>query len=217
MLKSSSSLSVSPPPPPVRARSRGRLPARRAAARRAVQVGEELLGRDGELLLLLLGERRDDEDVRPLAEAVAVLGGIPSSSQITMIGSGKAKSSTRSISPRGSTASISSSAISWIRGRSASTMRGVNAFVTSRRRRRWSSPSFVSRCVLTRGSSGARAPRPRTPRGVSASVGSTTKRSSSSRTARTSSWRVTNQIGVVPSSPGWRKTGSCSRIAAYVS
>ena len=62
--------------------------------------------------------------------------GTPSISAITVIGSGKAYSAERSISPRGSTASSSSSAIAWIRGRSCSTIFGVNAFVTSRRRRR---------------------------------------------------------------------------------
>ena len=52
---------------------------------------------------------------------------------------------------------------------------------------------------------------------VSASFGSSTKRFESLSTATTSSYRVTNQIGVSPSSPGWRKTGSSSRIRAYVS
>jgi hypothetical protein len=61
-----------------------------------------------------------------------------------VIGSGNAKSSTSSISPREATASIRSSAICWMRGRSSSTMRGVNAFVTRRRSRRWSSPSLFS-------------------------------------------------------------------------
>ena len=35
-------------------------------------------------------------------------------------------------------------------------------------------------------------------------------------TATTSSWRVTNQIIVVPSMPGWQKTGSVARIRANV-
>ncbi len=145
--------------------------------------------------------------------------GMPSNSQITTIGSGNAKSSTRFISPRGSTASISSSAISWTRGRSPSTMRGVNAFETRRRRRRWSSPSFIRRCELMRGSicSSNAVARASSSSGVSASAWSSTKRSSSRRTAIASSCRVTNQIGVVPSRPGCLKTGSCSRIAVYVS
>ena len=70
--------------------------------------------------------------------------GMPRSSAITVIGSGNANSPTRSISRAVLTASSSSSAIAWIRGRSCSTIRGVNAFVTRRRSRRWSSPSLFS-------------------------------------------------------------------------
>ncbi len=52
--------------------------------------------------------------------------------------------------------------------------------------------------------------------GVSASRGSRTNRSSSRRTAATSSYRVTNQIIALPSMPGWQKTGSSARIVAKV-
>ena len=46
-------------------------------------------------------------------------GGTPSNSAITVIGSGNANDDTSSISPVATTGSISPSAISWIRGRSA--------------------------------------------------------------------------------------------------
>jgi hypothetical protein len=61
-----------------------------------------------------------------------------------VIGSGNAYVDTSSISPSAATESIRPSAISWIRGRSWSIIRGVNALETSRRRRRWSSPSRLS-------------------------------------------------------------------------
>ncbi|BCJ58821.1 hypothetical protein Jiend_22430 [Micromonospora endophytica] len=62
--------------------------------------------------------------------------GTPSSSQITWIGNGVAKCSTRSTGgPAATMASISSSAICRARGRSCSTRRAVNALATSRRSR----------------------------------------------------------------------------------
>jgi len=107
---------------------------------------------------------------------------------MTVIGSGNAKSSTSSMRPRPATRSIRSSAISWMRGRSCSTMRGVKALVTSRRSRRWSSPSFARRFSFTR-SSGPGPPWPSAASSseVSASSGSTTKRSLSVSTVTTSS------------------------------
>ena len=64
--------------------------------------------------------------------------GMPSSSQITAIGSGYAKVVTRSTRSCPATASSSSAAICSMRGRSASIRRRVNAPETSRRSRVWS-------------------------------------------------------------------------------
>src|SRR5215208_2345357 len=61
--------------------------------------------------------------------------GTPSNSAMTIMGSGKAKSSIRSISPLSSTASSSESAIVWMRGRIRSIRRGVNALETRALRR----------------------------------------------------------------------------------
>ena len=79
--------------------------------------------------------------------------GTPSSSQITVIGSGNAKASMRSTdsSPpakRPSIASSSDAVISSIRGRSPAIRRAVNALTTRRRSRVWSGGSRLSRCLL---------------------------------------------------------------------
>ena len=74
-------------------------------------------------------------------------GGVPSISAITANGSGKARASTRStraLGPWRSAASSISSTSPVMRGRSASTARGVNAFDTSRRSRVWSGGSRSS-------------------------------------------------------------------------
>ncbi len=73
--------------------------------------------------------------------------GTPNSSQITDSGSCRLKDDTRSARPSGSTASRSSSVISWIRGRSASMRRGVNSLDTSLRSRVWSGGSACSMLV----------------------------------------------------------------------
>src|SRR5919108_2868489 len=73
-------------------------------------------------------------------------------------------------------------------------------------------------CVLMNSSaSGAPSFRAANSAAERARAGSRTKRLSSPRMARTSSYRVTNQSCVVPSIPGWQKTGSFARIRANVS
>jgi hypothetical protein len=116
--------------------------------------------------------------------------GMPRTSAMTVIGSGNAKSSTSSIRPRSATRSTSPSAISRMRGRSCSTNRGVNAVVTSRRKRRWSSPSSARRFVFTRSSGSGMelaARRSASSSGVKARAGSSTNRPLSVRRATTSS------------------------------
>ncbi len=61
--------------------------------------------------------------------------GIPNISEITSNGSGKARSVTTSPSPRAANPSSISSTNTCTRGRSASIDDGVNALLTSRRRR----------------------------------------------------------------------------------
>src|SRR5215469_12502272 len=72
--------------------------------------------------------------------------GTPSSSLITVNGSGKAKPLTRSttVSPHASRLSSSRSVIAWTRGRRASIRRRLNAAEASRRRRVWSGGSTLS-------------------------------------------------------------------------
>ncbi len=160
------------------------------------------------------GRTNASDHSRNLSRSAA---GTPSSSAITVIGSGKANVETSSISPSATTGSRSVSAISWIRGRRRSIIRGVNAFDTSRRSRRWSSPSRLSMWLSTHSSaSGNSAMKAASRSRWSANRGSRTKRLSSRSTASASAKRVTNQIGVSPSRPGWEKTGSFSRIRAKV-
>lgn len=71
-------------------------------------------------------------------------GGTPSSSQMTVIGSGMAKSCIRSASPCGAILSMSWSTIDATRGRSASIRRGANACDTTRRSRVCSGGSELS-------------------------------------------------------------------------
>ncbi len=78
--------------------------------------------------------------------------GIPSSSQITVMGSGNAKTSSRSTSSPSFSLEISSAAISCTRGRSSSTRRAVNALVTSLRSRVWCGGSRLSMFAENRGS-----------------------------------------------------------------
>ncbi|OLT15773.1 hypothetical protein BJF78_16235 [Pseudonocardia sp. CNS-139] len=77
---------------------------------------------------------------------------MPSSSQITAIGSGTATSSTMStVSPaaiRSRNLATTPSAISAIRGRRSSTVRGVNARPTSERSRVCCGGSVLSMCAL---------------------------------------------------------------------
>jgi hypothetical protein len=61
--------------------------------------------------------------------------GMPSSSQMTVIGSGNANASISSASSRASKAVSSPAVIASMRGRSAATRRGVNTLTTSRRSR----------------------------------------------------------------------------------
>ena len=114
--------------------------------------------------------------------------GTPSSSAITVIGSGNANVETSSISPSATTGSRRPSAISWMRGRRCSIIRGVKAFETRRRSRLWSAPSRSSMWLLTHSiASGNSAWKAASRSGSIANRGSRTKRSSSSSTASTSS------------------------------
>jgi hypothetical protein len=72
--------------------------------------------------------------------------GTPSSSLITVNGSGKAKPLTRSttVSPRVSRSSSSRSTIAWTRGRRAEIRGRLNAAEVSRRSRVWSGGSTLS-------------------------------------------------------------------------
>ncbi len=71
---------------------------------------------------------------------------MPSSSQITVIGSGKANEASKSTSRRSDIASSSPAVIAVIRGRSRSTWRAVKALFTSLRSRSWSGGSRLSMC-----------------------------------------------------------------------
>ena len=80
--------------------------------------------------------------------------GTPSSSQMTVNGSGNAKRETRSTrlsAPSAAMSSSRSSTIVWIRGRSPSMRRGEKALETSRRSRVWSGGSTVSMCRANAG------------------------------------------------------------------
>jgi hypothetical protein len=70
--------------------------------------------------------------------------GIPSSSQITWMGSGNANASTRSTSVRPAISSSSSAVMVAMRGSSRSTRRAVNPAETRRRNRVWSGGSALS-------------------------------------------------------------------------
>src|SRR5215813_3173569 len=74
--------------------------------------------------------------------------GTPSSSLITVNGSGKAKPLTRSTttSPRASRSSSSPSTMAWTRGRSAAIRGRLKAAELSRRSRVWSGGSTLSMC-----------------------------------------------------------------------
>ena len=87
--------------------------------------------------------------VRPRPSAARSGSGTPSSSQMTVNGSGNAKRATRSTrlsAPSAAMSSSRSSTIVWIRGRSPSMRRGEKALETSRRSRVWSGGSTVSMC-----------------------------------------------------------------------
>ncbi len=75
--------------------------------------------------------------------------GTASSSQITVMGSGKANASSSSTSSLPAIWSSSSAVISSILGRSCSIRRAVNALVTSLRSRVWSGGSLLSMCALS--------------------------------------------------------------------
>ena len=68
----------------------------------------------------------------------------PSSSQMTVIGSGAANDGSRSARSCPASPSSSSAVISSIRGRSRATVRPVNALLTSLRSREWSGGSVLS-------------------------------------------------------------------------
>ncbi len=112
------------------------------------EVGEELLRVPEEQLDRVLSQRGADEGVRPDAEAVSILG-----RDAEQLGDDDDREREREavhevrfrLAAR-LMSSMSSSAISWMRGRSCSTILGVNALATRRRRRRWSSPSVVRTC-----------------------------------------------------------------------
>lgn len=72
------------------------------------------------------------------------LSGMPSSSQITVTGSGSAYRATRSAVPAGGSASSRSCAMCSTRGRRAAVRPGVKCPATSRRRRVWSGGSLCS-------------------------------------------------------------------------
>ena len=137
-------------------------------------------------------------------------GGVPSISAITANGSGKASASTRSTRPWRSAASSISSTSPVMRGRSASTARGVNAFDTSRRSRVWSGGSRSS-MEMPRGRA---ASSPYICSRSSMSWRSVMLRSSTDMPARsspdTSSYRVSRKN---PS--GCRPAGAPLRSAAY--
>jgi hypothetical protein len=63
---------------------------------------------------------------------------------MTVMGSGKAYASIRSISLRPSTASSNASAMAWICGRICATILGVNTLETNRLSRVWSRGSHAS-------------------------------------------------------------------------
>ena len=92
--------------------------------------------------------------VRPRPRAARSGSGTPSSSQMTVNGSGNAKRETRSTrlsAPSAAMPSSRSSTIVWIRGRSPSMRRGEKALETSRRSRVWSGGSTVSMCRANAG------------------------------------------------------------------
>ena len=141
--------------------------------------------------------------------------GTPSSSQITPIGSGKAKASSRSTSAGpAAIRSASRPAIASMRGRRAAMARTVKARLTSLRSRVWSGGSVLSRCRLSSwantdwasGGSGLLASTRANPSESLASRGSTSA-------SRTSSYRVTSQTGM-PSGVTARATGSSARSRA---
>ena len=145
MLDSSSSESVSPPSSTATSALTRSSPGSFAPlSEERVQVLDEVAHQSVEPLQLGGRERRPHHRVRPLAEAVAVGDG-----DAEQLGDHRDRQRERERRDElhlavGDDGSISPSAISWIRGRSCSIIRGVNAFETRRRRRRWSSPSRLS-------------------------------------------------------------------------
>src|ERR671932_1819051 len=142
--------------------------------------------------------------------------GTPSSSQMTPIGRGKAKASSRSASAGpAAIRSASRPAIASIRGRRAAMARTVKARLTSLRSRVWSGGSVLSMCRL---SSWVKATREPDGSGLLSSTRANPSASLASRgsasASRTSSYRVTSQTGM-PTGVTARATGSSTRSRAY--
>ena len=139
--------------------------------------------------------------------------GIPSSSQITVNGSGNAKPATRSTgssAPRAARAASRSSTIDRIRGSSAATRFGVNAGIASRRSRVWCGGSTAS---MWRAKAGPGRPSATTsPLWASAACMSLDSRGSFSA-AFASSWPTTSQAGC-PSASRTSCTGAAERTSA---
>ena len=92
--------------------------------------------------------------IRPMPRAARSGSGTPSSSQMTVNGSGNAKRETRSTrlsAPSAAMSSSRSSTMAWMRGRRSSMRRGEKALETSRRSRVWSGGSTVSMCRANAG------------------------------------------------------------------
>ena len=124
----------------------------RASAREErVEIRDELVGVSREAARPAQASSAEHERVRPFPEPRSVLGRDAEELGDHRDRKQNAKSSTSSICPRSTTRSIELVGDLLDRAdEAARPLRGVNAFVTRRRRRRWSSPSFDSRFSLTR-------------------------------------------------------------------